>query len=188
MRAQWEGRAMTFQDYLAAADMNVPTMRENFLDFAIAPEHDAFFRALTDKLGPGAIVVLAISESWCGDCVENLPIMARLASEYPVFLLRIYQRDTNLDIMDEYLTDGKRTIPIFVFYDRDGSEIGRFVERPQGAHEYLRQARESLGHLPEGERKKASLRVRSGLRALYRKGLRSETVSEIRAILEGRYG
>ena len=58
------------------------------------------------------------------DCVENLPIVAKLASLYPLLELLVFSRDDNLDIMDLYLTDGKRVIPVLVFFDETGKKLG----------------------------------------------------------------
>lgn len=180
-------QALDFQGYLGKADMNVPTMRENFEDTALKPEDDRFFRALSGTLG-AAVTVLALSEPWCGDCVENLPVVAKMAALYPFMRLAIFPRDLNLDIMDRYLTDGKRTIPIFVFFDEAGAEIGRLIERPPGAHAFLEAARSRLAHLSPEEQKKGMYQARADLRKVYRESLRDETISIIRRILEGRYG
>lgn len=188
MQAEWLGRALDFQSYLSKADMNVPTMRENYEDTVVRPEDDLFFRGLSARLPAEAVTVLALSEPWCGDCVENLPAVAKLASLYPFIRLAILQRDLNLDVMDRYLTDGKRTIPAFVFFDEGGAEIGRFIERPPGAHAFLGEARKKLESRLAEEQKKGMYQARAELRRLYREGLRDETISIIRRVLEGRYG
>jgi len=188
MRQDWENRALSFDEYLAKADMNVPTMRENFEGTKIRPDDDNFFRALSSRLPGGAVKVLAISEPWCGDCVENLPVLAKMASLYPFLRLYVFSRDQNLDIMDQYLTDGKRIIPVFVFFDQSGSEIGRFIERPPGAHAFLSEAKKKLEGLPPEAQQKGMYQARAELRRLYREGLRDETVSMVRKILEARYG
>ena len=188
MQPDWEKRALTLEDYLAKADMNVPTMRENFEDTRIPPGDDLFFRSLSERLPAGAVTALAISEPWCGDCVENLPVLAKIASLYPFLRLCVFSRDQNLDIMDQYLTDGKRTIPVFVFFDQDGKEIGRFIERPPEAHAFLAEARKKLEGLSSEAQQKGMYQARAELRRLYREGLRNETISIIRKILEMRYG
>lgn len=188
MRPEWRARALDFESYLAKADMNVPTMRENFRDTRIPDGDRAYFDDLSGRLSPGQVTVLALSESWCGDCVENLPVIAKVASLYPFMDLLIFPRDINLDIMDEYLTDGKRTIPVFVFYDESGEEIGRFVERPPAAHEFIRARKEALAGLPDEEQKKGIYKARIDLRKLDKEGLRDDTIGMIREILEKRYG
>ncbi len=188
MLSEWRQRALSFDQYLSHADMNVPTMKGNYAAIDLDADDDAFFSNLSLKLPKGSVTVLALSESWCGDCVENLPVVAKLESKYPFLSLLIFPRDTNLDIMDQYLTDGKRTIPVFIFFDSDGNEIGRFIERPPGAHAFMDKARKSLEGLTPDEQKKGMYRARSELRRLYRKGLYGETIKMIRRILEGRYG
>ncbi len=188
MLSELQARALSFDQYLAKADMNVPTMKENFEDTVLTPGDQAFFASLSQKLPAGAVTALVLSESWCGDCVENLPALAKLASLHPFLRLWIFPRDTNLDIMDRYLTDGKRTIPVFVFFDQEGKEIGRFIERPQGAHAFLAEARRKLEGLTPDEQKKGMYQARTDLRKLYKEGLRDETISIIRRILEERYG
>ncbi len=188
MRPEWVSRALDFETYLKNADMNVPTIRHNFDDFQIKEEHHRYFSALAARLPKAAVKVLALSESWCGDCVENLPILCKLESLYSFMQVFIFPRDQNLDIMDQYLTDGVRVIPVFVFFDEKNEEIGTFVERPKGAHDFMEKARQALSALSPEARKRGMYKARSDLRRKYKEGLRDETVSEIKEILTGRYG
>ncbi len=188
MKTEYLVRSLDFTSYLAQADMNVPTMKANFDDTEIRSEDDAYFKFLAEKLPEEAVSISAFSESWCGDCVENLPVVAKMASMYPVFRLYVFPRDLNLDIMDEYLGEGFRTIPVFMFFDEGGEEIGRFIERPKGAHAFMDKVKEELAGLPSDQQKRGMYGARSKLRKLYKDGLRDETVSEIRRLLEKRYG
>jgi thiol-disulfide isomerase/thioredoxin len=185
---EWLQRALSFEEYVDKAEMNVPTIRANYEDTEVSEEDHKYFSSLSSRLGNGAIKVLAISEPWCGDCVENLPIVAKLASLYPCFDLLVFSRDDNLDIMDRYLTDGRRAIPVFVFFDNEGQEIGRFIERPPGARDFLAKEAEKHKDFSEEEKQKAMYGVRTKLRKLYKTQFRDETIKEIRRILETRYG
>lgn len=80
-------------------------------------------------LGPRRL--LAISEDWCGDAVNTLPVVARLAEETPEWELRVVDRDANPELMDRYLTDGSRSIPVVVVLDRDFQEVGWWGPRPE---------------------------------------------------------
>lgn len=188
MLSELQARALSFDQYLAKADMNVPTMKENYEGTVLTAGDSEFFSFLSQRLPAGSVTAVALSESWCGDCVENLPVLAKIASLYPFLRLWIFPRDVNLDIMDRYLTDGKRTIPVFIFYDQDGKEIGRFIERPEGAHAFMAEARRKLENFSPEEQKKGMYQARADLRKLYKEGLRDETISIIRRILEERYG
>jgi len=75
--------------------------------------------------------VLVLSEDWCGDCTDNLPILNRIAEETGKLDVRILHRDEHPDIADQYLKEGKfRAIPTMVFLDEDFNDLGVFIERP----------------------------------------------------------
>ena len=80
---------------------------------------------------------MIIAEDWCYDSVGFLPMVVRLAEAAGVDL-RIWPRDKNLELMDQYLTHNKRKIPITIFFDQDLKEIGRWIERPKGAHQLVK--------------------------------------------------
>lgn len=59
--------------------------------------------------------VLVISEDWCGDAMMNLPILKHI-SEALNLEIRVFHRDEDTDLIDQYLTNGTaRSIPIFIF-------------------------------------------------------------------------
>jgi hypothetical protein len=78
----------------------------------------------------GAWHLLALSEDWCGDAVNTLPIVAKLAELSPNVDLRVLPRDENLDLMDAHLTNGSRSIPCVIALDRDFRERGWWGPRP----------------------------------------------------------
>jgi hypothetical protein len=79
-----------------------------------------------------------LAEAWCGDVYRELPTVARIA-EATGMSLRVFLRDENPDIMDEFLSnEGKsRAIPVFVFYTKETRYITHFTERSAGAHAEL---------------------------------------------------
>jgi len=76
---------------------------------------------------------LALTESWCGDSAQNLPIIAKAAALNTKINLRIIPRDENLEIMDQYLTNGSRSIPKLVVFDDKNNELFRWGPRPTEA-------------------------------------------------------
>src|SRR5258708_38830316 len=55
---------------------------------------------------------LVLTEGWCGDAAQSLPVMQALAQLNPLIRLRTLLRDENLELMDQYLTNGvSRSIP-----------------------------------------------------------------------------
>ncbi|MBT9134957.1 MAG: Thioredoxin 1 [Firmicutes bacterium] len=81
---------------------------------------------------PETIYALAISEPWCGDCRNNLPVLAKMAdSSQGKLLLRCLGRDANPGLLDSYpAPDGSKRIPTFIFFAADWTLKGYFVERP----------------------------------------------------------
>lgn len=76
--------------------------------------------------------VLMLAEDWCGDVIANTPIVGRLASEVDTLNLRVFLRDQNEDLMNQYLKEGKyKSIPAVVFFDDEFNELGRWIERPE---------------------------------------------------------
>jgi len=73
---------------------------------------------------------MVLTEPWCGDSAYNLPVIAEAAALSDHVTLRILHRDDNLDIMDQYLTGGGRSIPKLVAFDDDGTELFTWGPRP----------------------------------------------------------
>ena len=74
--------------------------------------------------------LLVIAEDWCGDASNTVPIIARLADLVRSLELRVISRDQNLELMDAYLTDGSRSIPIVIALDDQFQEVGHWGPRP----------------------------------------------------------
>ena len=77
--------------------------------------------------------VLVITEDWCGTSMAVVPYVAKLVEGDAGIDMRVFLRDENPDVMDQYLKRGLyRSIPVVVFFDDDMNELARFIEqRPQ---------------------------------------------------------
>ncbi len=130
-------QGLTYADFLAGAVVNRERFENNYKTAPLSEEDLAFFRKAT-ALRDGPAKILAIAEAWCGDVYRELPSVARIA-EATGMSLRIFLRDQNADIMDEFLSnDGKsRAIPVFIFYTQGLRYITHFTERSAGAHAEL---------------------------------------------------
>jgi hypothetical protein len=89
-----------------------------------------------------------ITEAWCGDSAQNLPVLAKIAEESKGKIkLNIILRDSNLVLMDKYLTNGGRSIPKLVAFDKSGDEMFTWGPRPKEAQNLLLNWKEN----PEGK-------------------------------------
>jgi len=130
-------QGLTFPNFLDQAAVNVDKFQHNYQSAPLTPEDVAFFqRAASLPRGPAKSV--AIAEAGCGDVYRELPTVARIADATGM-ALRVFLRDENPDIMDEFLSNnGKsRAIPVFVFYTADMQYITHFTERSESAHREL---------------------------------------------------
>lgn len=79
---------------------------------------------------------LILTEGWCGDAAQNLPLIEKIAAASDLVETRYVLRDENLDLMDAYLTNGGRSIPKLIAVDAESfEEIGQWGPRPAEAME-----------------------------------------------------
>ncbi|MBC7797275.1 MAG: thioredoxin family protein [Pyrinomonadaceae bacterium] len=84
-------------------------------------------------------VWLILTEGWCGDAAQNIPVIEKIAAENPNIKTRYLLRDENLELMDKYLTDGSRSIPKLICVDAETyEEIGVWGSRPKAADDYFK--------------------------------------------------
>ncbi len=77
---------------------------------------------------------LIITEGWCGDAAQNIPIIEKIAAESENIETRYILRDENLELMDAYLTNNARSIPKLIALDAETlEELGIWGPRPQAA-------------------------------------------------------
>lgn len=82
--------------------------------------------------------LLVLSEDWCGDSVNIVPIVAKLTESVSNMDMRILARDENLDIMDAHLTNGKsRSIPIVILLNPKFEECGWWGPRPRELQKWV---------------------------------------------------
>jgi len=119
--------ALTFEQMVASATTNVELYR-SIRSRAHAPEE--FVRRIAESGRQWHLLV--ISEDWCGDAVNIVPFIDALASASPDVAMRLIPRDENLDLMDQYLTNGRsRSIPVVLVLDDEFVERGWWGPRPR---------------------------------------------------------
>lgn len=80
---------------------------------------------------------MIISETWCGDSAQNIPYIVKAANLNPLIKLRILLRDDNTDIMNLYLTNNTRSIPILAAFNTEGNELFKWGPRPKEAQQLI---------------------------------------------------
>lgn len=186
-------QGMTYAEFKAQMTRNQERLAANERQLELASDDLAAFERL-----PHPLHVLVLAEDWCGDVIDNLPILGRLAEACGKLDVRIFARDKHLDLMDQYLSEGTfRSIPVFVFFDDNFDEVGRFIERPASVTARRQHLRQELyvqhpefgvpgtpvDQLPEATRAELSQALQD-LRAEHKPVDNQEVVSALRAIVE----
>lgn len=118
-------QGMTLEQYVDHMSVNRERFVEALEETTIEPEDTRVLARL------GAVRrVLVLTEDWCGTCLAQVPYVAKLVEGHANIEMRLFPRDANLDVMDQYLKKGLyRSIPVFVFFDEHMTELARFMER-----------------------------------------------------------
>ncbi|UUV21823.1 thioredoxin family protein [Paenimyroides aestuarii] len=95
----------------------------------ILPELEIITKQITEKQ-----VWLVLTESWCGDAAQNVPVLKKLAEMNPQIDLRMALRDDNDELMQKYLTNGGKSIPKLIAVSADlEKELFTWGPRPAAA-------------------------------------------------------
>lgn len=77
-----------------------------------------------------------ITEAWCGDSAQNLPVIAALAAAAGI-PLHIVLRDEHPELIAQYLTNGTKSIPVLVSFDQQKQQLFRWGPRPAAAQRLM---------------------------------------------------
>jgi len=83
-------------------------------------------------------VWLVITEGWCGDAAQNIPVIEKLAAANDHIETRYILRDQHPELIDQFLTNGTRSIPVLIAIDTATYNVlGRWSARPRKAQDYF---------------------------------------------------
>ncbi len=92
---------------------------------------------------------LVISEPWCGDAAQTLPFLNKLAQLSENIELKVLLRDENPELMDRFLTNGSRSIPIVIMLDEELNVIQTFGPRSKAATDFVNNYRTKHGAIDD---------------------------------------
>lgn len=136
-RTLWD-KALPYHEFVAASTEH-RGLWEGVHRIAVLP---GWTRPLDASAEPRRLLVIA--EDWCGDASNTVPILAKLAETVPGLELRVLRRDEYPDVMDQYLTDGSRSIPIVIALGEDFRELGHWGPRPQALQDWVMANKRSI--------------------------------------------
>ncbi len=136
----WFQKGLTYEEYKAQMKVNLDEMNLIYEKFELDEQQKSELTALKGRTSK----VIVLTEDWCGDALMNNPILMKIAKELNLDV-RFVLRDSNLELMDQYLTNGTaRSIPIFVFIDGEGNEKAVWGPRASEAQNLVDTLRSEL--------------------------------------------
>jgi hypothetical protein len=94
---------------------------------------------------------LVLTESWCGDAAQILPILNKMAvASNGKIEMKLVLRDTNEELMNHFLTNKGKAIPKLICIDKKtGSVVADWGPRPQGAIDLIKNYKEKFAVIDE---------------------------------------
>ena len=178
-------KGYSYEDYTAQINVNKDRFEQYYetARTAITEEDAIAFTKLATKVG-GVARILVLGEDWCPDVYRGMPMIARIA-EAGGMDMKVFPRDANPDIMDEFLKNGEfQSIPVFVFYTEDYKYLCHWIERPANVTEEMGAINRQVDKEMAGEDEQAVRRTRRDRINSKFPDWQRESVKDIRSLLE----
>jgi hypothetical protein len=161
---EWFEKGQTPEQYIEQMSENQENSLHILKKFHLSGDEASF----VNKLRESNWGVIVITEDWCSDAMMNVPVLLSLAKAAGMNV-RVLQRDENLELMDQYLTNGtSRAIPIFIFINEKGEEQAVWGPRAPAVQEMVTNYRSSLPPRDHAEFDEKSREMMGKLTEAYR--------------------
>ncbi|RFS26955.1 thioredoxin family protein [Chitinophaga silvatica] len=121
-------------DYFNYAKLNWSRMHRWLKQATIAPETKSVVMAITQPQN-----WIVITEPWCGDAAHIVPFFELLSALNPMIKVDYQLRDSPPFLINEYLTNGGKSIPKLIIRNSDGKDLGTWGPRPAECQELYNQ-------------------------------------------------
>ncbi|EEI93758.1 hypothetical protein HMPREF0765_0611 [Sphingobacterium spiritivorum ATCC 33300] len=115
------------EEYFHYTKMNWSRMSRWLKKFEPSAEAKAFFGTITTKQH-----WILITEPWCGDAAHSVPMIYKMVKDNPNIELDIQLRDTAPFLIEQYLTNGGKSVPKLVIRNEAGEDLAVWGPRPDG--------------------------------------------------------
>jgi hypothetical protein len=133
------------EDLLHYSTLNETRVKRLDKTISVPEEIGAKLKALEKEY-----IWLVLVEGWCGDGAQILPILNKMAEESGRIDLKIVLRDSNDDLMNQYLTNGARAIPMLLVIDKESGKVCQhWGPRPKGAVDLIKNYKAQFGIVDE---------------------------------------
>ncbi len=93
------------------------------------------------------ITWLVLTEGWCGDAAQTLPVISKIADESDLITLKIIFRDEHEQLMSQFLTNGGKSIPKLLVLNSQNKVLNTWGPRPNTATKMVQDYKNKYGQL-----------------------------------------
>ena len=93
------------------------------------------------------ITWLVLTEGWCGDAAQTLPVISKIANESDLITLKIIFRDEHEELMNQFLTNGGKSIPKLLVLNSENKVLNTWGPRPNIATKMVQDYKNKYGQL-----------------------------------------
>ncbi|MGJ8665622.1 MAG: thioredoxin family protein [Patiriisocius sp.] len=120
-------------DYINYTKLNDARMRRLDKTIKITEALDSAAKNYNRK-----VTWLILTESWCGDAAQSMPVFHKLEQLNPNITIKVALRDENIETMQHFLTNGTMSIPkLIVIDDATNKVIAEWGPRPTLATKFV---------------------------------------------------
>ena len=144
-------------DLIASGKSSGPIQSEDLLNFSklndrrmtrldktIQLSHETL---LALKKNDKPITWLVLTEGWCGDAAQTLPVINKIADESDLITLKIIFRDEHEELMSHFLTNGGKSIPKLIVLNSENDVLNTWGPRPNIATKMVQDYKNTHGQL-----------------------------------------
>jgi thiol-disulfide isomerase/thioredoxin len=140
-----EGYSTT--DYIPLIKVNSEPFQKIYNSVQVPENILNYFEDLEDRL-----TLVVFHAEWCGDAISTTPTILRLADQTKNLNVRIFNRDEEVDLANEFLPPHRaNTVPVIVVLDEEMNEIARFIETAKGLVPHIDAMDDAIAKQAEGE-------------------------------------
>lgn len=132
------------EDLLKYSELNEARMNRLEKTIVVFPNVEEKLKKLTQSY-----TWLVIAEGWCGDAAQIVPIISKMANVTDKIDLKIVFRDENEPLMQDFLTNGARAIPVVIILDNNKNYIAHWGPRPTDAKQLILDYKKQNGVVDE---------------------------------------
>lgn len=144
-------------DLIASGKSSGPIQSEALLNYSMLNDRRMMRLDKTIQLSQETLLIvkkidkpitwLVLSEGWCGDAAQTLPVINKIANESDLITLKIIFRDEHEELMNFFLTNGGKSIPKLLVLNSENEVLNTWGPRPDKATKMVQDYKNKNGQL-----------------------------------------